>query len=204
MMKRRHLVLALVALLSCLTFLDRILIAVVGPAVQRQFSISAVHWGWIFRLRGGLQRIRDSVRSPGRQARLPARADPHLPLVVGVRRAHGLLPHGLAVHRRQVFLRPRRRGGLSQPDGGALSVDAGRRARPQPGSVVVRRAAWEAGWRRCCWCHSSWRSDGTPCSCCSAAWASYGPRFGAGSSRSIRRSSRVFQRPSSRKLARYR
>ncbi len=47
MMKRRHLVLALVALLSCLTFLDRISIAVVGPAVQRQFSISAVHWGWI-------------------------------------------------------------------------------------------------------------------------------------------------------------
>jgi MFS family permease len=46
-MKRRHLVLALVAMLSCLTFLDRISIAVVAPAVRQQFSISAVEWGWI-------------------------------------------------------------------------------------------------------------------------------------------------------------
>lgn len=46
-MKRRHRVLLLVALLSCLTFLDRMSIAVVGPQIKRQFDISAVHWGWI-------------------------------------------------------------------------------------------------------------------------------------------------------------
>jgi ACS family glucarate transporter-like MFS transporter len=46
-MKRRHLVLVLVAVLSCLTFLDRISIAVVAPEVRRQFSISAIEWGWI-------------------------------------------------------------------------------------------------------------------------------------------------------------
>jgi MFS family permease len=46
-MKRRHLVLTLVALLSCLTFLDRISIAVVAPELRRQFHISAVEWGWI-------------------------------------------------------------------------------------------------------------------------------------------------------------
>lgn len=46
-MKRRHWVLALVALLSSLTFLDRISIAVVAPAVRGEFVISSVEWGWV-------------------------------------------------------------------------------------------------------------------------------------------------------------
>ena len=46
-MKKRHLVLLLVALISALTFLDRMSIAVVGPAIQRDFPISPVQWGWI-------------------------------------------------------------------------------------------------------------------------------------------------------------
>ena len=46
-MKKRHLVLLLVALISALTFLDRMSIAVVGPAIQHDFPISPVQWGWI-------------------------------------------------------------------------------------------------------------------------------------------------------------
>jgi MFS transporter, ACS family, glucarate transporter len=46
-LKKRHLVLLLVALISALTFLDRMSIAVVGPAIQRDFPISPVQWGWI-------------------------------------------------------------------------------------------------------------------------------------------------------------
>lgn len=46
-MKKRHLVLLLVAMISALTFLDRMSIAVVGPAIQRDFPISPVQWGWI-------------------------------------------------------------------------------------------------------------------------------------------------------------
>jgi ACS family glucarate transporter-like MFS transporter len=46
-LKKRHYVLLLVALISALTFLDRMSIAVVGPAIQRDFPISSVQWGWI-------------------------------------------------------------------------------------------------------------------------------------------------------------
>jgi MFS family permease len=46
-LKKRHLVLLLVALISALTFLDRMSIAVVGPSIQRDFPISPVQWGWI-------------------------------------------------------------------------------------------------------------------------------------------------------------
>jgi ACS family glucarate transporter-like MFS transporter len=46
-MKRRHFVLILVALISSLTFLDRMSIAVVGPEIQREFAISPIQWGWI-------------------------------------------------------------------------------------------------------------------------------------------------------------
>lgn len=46
-MKRRHQVLALLAVLSVLTFLDRLAIAVAGPGIQADLHISPEAWGWI-------------------------------------------------------------------------------------------------------------------------------------------------------------
>lgn len=46
-MKRRHRVLALLAVLSVLTFLDRLAIAVAGPAIQADLRISPETWGWV-------------------------------------------------------------------------------------------------------------------------------------------------------------
>ncbi|HEU4961565.1 MAG TPA: MFS transporter [Sphingomonas sp.] len=46
-MKRRHLVVAILAVLSVITFLDRMAIAVTGPAIQRDLSIDPVAWGWV-------------------------------------------------------------------------------------------------------------------------------------------------------------
>lgn len=46
-MKKRHLVLSLLGLLSIITFLDRMAIAVTGPTIQKAFSISPEQWGWV-------------------------------------------------------------------------------------------------------------------------------------------------------------
>ena len=46
-MKQRHRVLALLGLLSILTFLDRLAIAVAGPAIQGDLHIQPQNWGWI-------------------------------------------------------------------------------------------------------------------------------------------------------------
>jgi MFS family permease len=46
-MRKRHLVVGLLAVLSVITFLDRMVIAVTGPAIQRDLSIDAVAWGWV-------------------------------------------------------------------------------------------------------------------------------------------------------------
>ena len=46
-MKKRHLVVGILAVLSVITFLDRMAIAVTGPAIQRELSIDPVAWGWV-------------------------------------------------------------------------------------------------------------------------------------------------------------
>ncbi len=46
-MKKRHGVLALLGVLSVITFLDRMAIAVTGPAIQRDLGITADEWGWV-------------------------------------------------------------------------------------------------------------------------------------------------------------
>lgn len=46
-MKQRHKVLGLLSALSILTFLDRMAIAVAGPAIQSELHIQAVEWGWV-------------------------------------------------------------------------------------------------------------------------------------------------------------
>lgn len=46
-MKQRHKVLGLLAVLSVLTFLDRLAIAVAGPRIQADLHIAPQDWGWI-------------------------------------------------------------------------------------------------------------------------------------------------------------
>jgi ACS family glucarate transporter-like MFS transporter len=46
-MKKRHLVVGLLAALSIITFIDRLAIAVTGPAIQRDLGISPQQWGWV-------------------------------------------------------------------------------------------------------------------------------------------------------------
>ena len=46
-LKQRHKVLGLLGLLSVLTFLDRLAIAVAGPAIQSDLHIQPQNWGWI-------------------------------------------------------------------------------------------------------------------------------------------------------------
>ena len=46
-MKKRYVVLFLLVVLSILTFLDRLAIAVAGPRIQNQLHISSTAWGWI-------------------------------------------------------------------------------------------------------------------------------------------------------------
>ena len=46
-MKKRHLVLGLLGLASILTFLDRMAVAVTGPAIQKELGIGPAQWGWI-------------------------------------------------------------------------------------------------------------------------------------------------------------
>jgi MFS transporter, ACS family, glucarate transporter len=46
-LKQRHKVLGLLSLLSVLTFLDRLAVAVAGPAIQADLHIQPQNWGWI-------------------------------------------------------------------------------------------------------------------------------------------------------------
>ena len=46
-MKYQHRVLGMLALLSVITYLDRVCIAVVGPAMQDSLGISPSGWGWV-------------------------------------------------------------------------------------------------------------------------------------------------------------
>jgi len=46
-MKKRHLVVSLLAGLSVITFLDRMVIAVSGPAIQQDLAIDPISWGWV-------------------------------------------------------------------------------------------------------------------------------------------------------------
>lgn len=46
-MRQRHKVLGLLAILSVLTFLDRLAIAVAGPNIQSELHIQPQSWGWI-------------------------------------------------------------------------------------------------------------------------------------------------------------
>jgi len=46
-LRQRHKVLGLLGVLSVLTFLDRMAIAVAAPGIQAEFHIQPQHWGWI-------------------------------------------------------------------------------------------------------------------------------------------------------------
>ena len=46
-MRKRHAVLALLALLSVITYLDRICIGVAGPRMQDDLGLSPEKWGWV-------------------------------------------------------------------------------------------------------------------------------------------------------------
>ncbi|MCW4462760.1 MFS transporter [Sphingomonas sp. BT-65] len=46
-MKKRHAVLGFLAALSVITFIDRMAIAVTGPAIQKDLGISPAEWGWV-------------------------------------------------------------------------------------------------------------------------------------------------------------
>ena len=46
-MRKRRLVLGFLALLSIITFVDRMAIAVTGPTIQKDLGISPVEWGWV-------------------------------------------------------------------------------------------------------------------------------------------------------------
>lgn len=46
-MKKRHVVVAVLAGLSVITFLDRMVIAVTGPSIQKELSVDPIAWGWV-------------------------------------------------------------------------------------------------------------------------------------------------------------
>jgi MFS family permease len=46
-MKKRHIVLGLLALLSVITYIDRICIGVAGPRIQDELGLSPGQWGWV-------------------------------------------------------------------------------------------------------------------------------------------------------------
>jgi len=46
-MRKRRLVLGFLGLLSIVTFIDRMAIAVTGPAIQKDLNISPAQWGWV-------------------------------------------------------------------------------------------------------------------------------------------------------------
>lgn len=46
-MKKRHIVLAFLGVLSVITFIDRMAIAVTGPTIQKDLAITPEQWGWV-------------------------------------------------------------------------------------------------------------------------------------------------------------
>ena len=46
-MKKRRIVLVFLSVLSVITFIDRMAIAVTGPAIQADLNITPVEWGWV-------------------------------------------------------------------------------------------------------------------------------------------------------------
>ena len=46
-MRKRYLVVGLLALLSVITFMDRMVLAVTGPEIQRELNIDPIAWGWV-------------------------------------------------------------------------------------------------------------------------------------------------------------
>ena len=46
-MKHQHRVLGMLALLSIITYIDRVCIAVAGPRMQEDLQISPQAWGWV-------------------------------------------------------------------------------------------------------------------------------------------------------------
>ncbi|NJC09967.1 MFS transporter [Polymorphobacter fuscus] len=46
-MKKRRIVLGFLAVLSVITFIDRLAIAVTGPTIQKDLNISPEQWGWV-------------------------------------------------------------------------------------------------------------------------------------------------------------
>ena len=46
-MKKRHVVVSLLAALSIITFLDRMAISVTGPGIQKELGITPDQWGWV-------------------------------------------------------------------------------------------------------------------------------------------------------------
>lgn len=46
-MRKRYLVVGLLAALSVITFLDRMVLAVTGPEIQKELQIDPVAWGWV-------------------------------------------------------------------------------------------------------------------------------------------------------------
>jgi ACS family glucarate transporter-like MFS transporter len=47
MLRRRYLVVGLLGVVSVITFLDRMAIAVVGPLVQRDLHLTPERWSWV-------------------------------------------------------------------------------------------------------------------------------------------------------------
>ena len=45
-MKKRHVLLTLLALLSVITYLDRVCIGVAGPGIHDEMGIPPEKWGW--------------------------------------------------------------------------------------------------------------------------------------------------------------
>ena len=46
-MKKRHIVLGFLGVLSIITYLDRVCIGVAGPRIQDELGLSAKQWGWV-------------------------------------------------------------------------------------------------------------------------------------------------------------
>jgi sugar phosphate permease len=46
-LKQRHQVLVLIALLSAISYLDRVCISIAGPRIQQALGLTPVQWGWL-------------------------------------------------------------------------------------------------------------------------------------------------------------
>ncbi len=92
MLRRRYLVVGLLGVVSAITFLDRMAIAVVGPLVQRDLDLTPEKWSWVlsaYVIAYGL--FKSSFRGAGGSERSAAGADPDCCLVVRVYCADGVV-----------------------------------------------------------------------------------------------------------------